>query len=205
MRFTKIAISIATLALCQGLRAQEAAPVTDQDPAILLFNGDETPMDQDEATEMQMLDLNSAVPYAVIPEDRGGGHGGPGGPGNGGPGNGNPGGGWGGGHGGGNGGGGHGGGGHGGPGNGHGGGGWGGGHGGGNGGGWSRETTLAINCSSNNLRTNFCGVPGQILSVRLARKYSFAPCVAGRSFGANRNSIWVSRGCSGQFVVRVRN
>ncbi len=59
-----------------------------------------------------------------------------------------------------------------------------------------------IQCNSNNYRTNRCYVDGRIRSVRLARRTSFAPCIAGRTFGASNRYVWVSRGCSGQFAVR---
>lgn len=59
-----------------------------------------------------------------------------------------------------------------------------------------------VRCSSHNYRMTRCRVNGRIQSVRLVRRTSFAPCVAGRTFGATTRYIWVSRGCSGQFLVR---
>jgi hypothetical protein len=40
--------------------------------------------------------------------------------------------------------------------------------------------------------------------VRLVRKLSDAPCVQGRSWGYDRNSVWVDDRCRAEFEVRVR-
>jgi len=61
-----------------------------------------------------------------------------------------------------------------------------------------------INCSSIGYGTTQCRVPGRIVSVRLARQFSSSRCISGRTFGAYRNTIWVSRGCRGAFQVRYR-
>lgn len=61
-----------------------------------------------------------------------------------------------------------------------------------------------IQCESRGYRMTKCrlGERGQIRSVRLVQRTSFAPCVAGRTFGATNRYIWVSRGCGGNFLVR---
>lgn len=61
-----------------------------------------------------------------------------------------------------------------------------------------------INCQSRGYGVERCRVPGRIQNVRLVRRYSFAPCVAGRSFGATNRYVWVRNGCAGQFLVRYR-
>lgn len=59
-----------------------------------------------------------------------------------------------------------------------------------------------VQCNSNNYRVNRCWINGRVRSVRLVRRTSYAPCIAGRTFGAGNRYIWVARGCSGQFAVR---
>jgi len=61
---------------------------------------------------------------------------------------------------------------------------------------------MYLNCRSSNYRTTRCPVRGRIHTVRLMRRTSFAPCIAGRTFGATSSFVWVSRGCSGQFLVQ---
>ena len=40
--------------------------------------------------------------------------------------------------------------------------------------------------------------------VRLVRQRSNSPCVRGRSWGADRNKIWVNRGCEADFAYVKR-
>jgi hypothetical protein len=40
--------------------------------------------------------------------------------------------------------------------------------------------------------------------VELVRQLSDAPCVEGRSWGFDRNGVWVDDGCRGEFVIRHR-
>lgn len=40
--------------------------------------------------------------------------------------------------------------------------------------------------------------------VRLVKRQSKSPCVQGRSWGYNRNTIWVSRGCEADFEYAPR-
>lgn len=62
-----------------------------------------------------------------------------------------------------------------------------------------------VRCQSHGYGMNRCRVPGRIQSVRLVRRLSFAPCIAGRTFGATPRYVWVRNGCSGQFLVRYRH
>lgn len=81
---------------------------------------------------------------------------------------------------------------------GYGGGGWGGGNGGGQGGGWGSGQTLY--CGSDNHRQQRCNVTVR-RDARLVRQASKAACVEGRSWGWDRNGVWVSNGCRGEFQV----
>jgi hypothetical protein len=58
-----------------------------------------------------------------------------------------------------------------------------------------------VSCASNDNRPNRCLVDGLIRDVRLVRQHSRSACVEGRTFGFDRNSIWVSGGCRGDFLV----
>ncbi|MEH6414007.1 DUF3011 domain-containing protein [Pseudomonas sp. CGJS7] len=81
------------------------------------------------------------------------------------------------------------------------GGGWNGGGGGwnGGGGGWGGGNQV-INCDSNKNRQNRCNVTVR-RDVRLIRQNSNSPCIEGQSWGWDRNGVWVSNGCRGQFQV----
>lgn len=57
-----------------------------------------------------------------------------------------------------------------------------------------------VRCESNDNRTRVCRVDTRG-GVRLVDQDSRAPCVRGRSWGYDRNGIWVSRGCRGKFEV----
>lgn len=78
------------------------------------------------------------------------------------------------------------------------GGGWGGGNGGGNGGGWSQGQKLY--CGSDDHRQRRCNVTIR-RDARLVRQASKAACVEGRSWGWDRDGVWVSNGCRGDFQV----
>jgi len=59
----------------------------------------------------------------------------------------------------------------------------------------------SIKCESNNGRRTYCGTyPAD--RVRLDRQISDSPCEQGRSWGVDRNGLWVDRGCRAYFVVR---
>jgi Protein of unknown function (DUF3011) len=64
-------------------------------------------------------------------------------------------------------------------------------------GGFGGRTIL---CESNDNRRNLCNVDTRG-GVRLYRKKSDAPCVQGKSWGYNRNAIWVDRGCRAEFQI----
>ncbi|WP_394541304.1 DUF3011 domain-containing protein [Lysobacter enzymogenes] len=77
---------------------------------------------------------------------------------------------------------------------GHGGGAWGDrGRGGGGGG-------QVLTCDSNKDRQNRCNASVR-RGARLIRQNSNSPCIEGQSWGWDRNGVWVSNGCRGQFQI----
>lgn len=60
-----------------------------------------------------------------------------------------------------------------------------------------------ISCESNDNRRNLCQVDTRG-GVRLVRQRSDSPCVQGRTWGYNRNAIWVTNGCRADFEVGRR-
>lgn len=81
---------------------------------------------------------------------------------------------------------------------GHGGGNWGGGN--GNGNGWGSAGQV-IDCDSNDRRQRRCNVTIR-QDARLIKQKSGTACIEGQSWGWDRNGVWVSNGCRGQFQVR---
>ncbi|MGZ3710133.1 MAG: DUF3011 domain-containing protein [Bdellovibrionota bacterium] len=84
------------------------------------------------------------------------------------------------------------------------------GHGGGNdhggGGGWPGNPgqparPAIVSCGSGNYQMNRCFVRGRIFRAELARQYSRAGCIQGRTWGYDSQSIWVNRGCQADFAV----
>ncbi|MEO6967083.1 MAG: DUF3011 domain-containing protein [Rhodanobacteraceae bacterium] len=59
----------------------------------------------------------------------------------------------------------------------------------------SRQT---IECSSNDQRRTRCRVPWQ--DARMVQQLSSSACVRGRTWGFDRGSIWVDRGCRARFA-----
>ncbi|RNF83166.1 DUF3011 domain-containing protein [Montanilutibacter psychrotolerans] len=57
-----------------------------------------------------------------------------------------------------------------------------------------------LQCESIGGRTRECAVAADD-EVQLSRQLSRMPCVEGRSWGRNRDAIWVSSGCRAQFAV----
>ena len=67
-------------------------------------------------------------------------------------------------------------------------------------GGYSNSST--VRCESNDGRVNRCPLPYGGGRVVVERQLSRGACIEGRSWGQDRNAIWVSQGCRGEFVVR---
>lgn len=64
----------------------------------------------------------------------------------------------------------------------------------------SRTSRRVVRCESKG-RYESCPAVLRGAPVRLLRQQSVLPCREGRSWGYDRNEIWVSRGCQGQFEV----
>jgi hypothetical protein len=58
-----------------------------------------------------------------------------------------------------------------------------------------------VTCSSDDMGHRDCRVETRG-GVRLVRQRSEAECVFGRTWGYDRHSIWVDRGCRADFEVR---
>ena len=58
-----------------------------------------------------------------------------------------------------------------------------------------------VRCESNDGRYNRCAVPGRGRP-ELVRQISNSPCIQGRTWGADRDSVWVNNGCRGEFANR---
>jgi hypothetical protein len=63
-----------------------------------------------------------------------------------------------------------------------------------------RQVRRVIRCESKG-RPESCPVTLRGAPVRLLRQLSVFPCKQDTSWGAKRNQVWVSRGCSGEFEV----
>lgn len=57
-----------------------------------------------------------------------------------------------------------------------------------------------VQCDSNDRRQRRCNVTVR-RDVRLLKQNSGSPCIEGRTWGHDRNGIWVNGGCRGQFLV----
>ncbi len=64
-----------------------------------------------------------------------------------------------------------------------------------------------LSCGSRQYKYNTCYASGRISRAHLVRQRSDARCDEGFSWGVtpDRRGIWVDRGCSGDFQLRVRN
>lgn len=58
-----------------------------------------------------------------------------------------------------------------------------------------------VRCESSNHGQRRCNLPVQH-TVTLVRQLSSASCVRGRTWGWDRNGVWVDRGCRAEFAVR---
>ncbi len=70
---------------------------------------------------------------------------------------------------------------------------------------YGRNPEQIVECSSNGYAYNTCTLEGDILSFRLVRQLSKSACIQGLSFGADRNYIWVDKGCRAQFAVSIED
>ncbi len=58
-----------------------------------------------------------------------------------------------------------------------------------------------IVCASKDGRPNRCYTDFPIARAEVDKRYSGSPCEYGRSWGYDRNEIWVDRGCRARFEV----
>lgn len=63
----------------------------------------------------------------------------------------------------------------------------------------SRDSQI-VRCESDDGRTRECPV-GRVRDARMLRQLSRSACVEGESWGITRRSLWVARGCRGEFLV----
>src|SRR5205814_3814835 len=59
----------------------------------------------------------------------------------------------------------------------------------------------SITCEANNNNRKYCGSynPDQ---VRFDRQISGSPCIQGRTWGVDRQGLWVEQGCRAVFIIR---
>lgn len=69
-----------------------------------------------------------------------------------------------------------------------------------NGGGWGGGRGQVITCDSNDHRLQRCNVSVR-RDARLVRQTSRTACVEGRTWGWDRDGVWVNGGCRGEFQV----
>jgi len=60
----------------------------------------------------------------------------------------------------------------------------------------------SIECTSSDYRFTRCGTDWR--DARLVRQTSGSECIRGRSWGLDRNGLWVDKGCAGVFVEAGR-
>jgi hypothetical protein len=61
-----------------------------------------------------------------------------------------------------------------------------------------------IRCSSQDYRYAFCSTRERVVSARLVKRHSKRPCNQFRSWGWDRDGIWVDDGCDAEFDVVLR-
>src|SRR5438477_12555263 len=61
-----------------------------------------------------------------------------------------------------------------------------------------------ITCESHGGRTQACGTVEPDSSITMIDQISSSPCIEGRTWGADNDSIWVSGGCRAVFDVQPR-
>ena len=69
--------------------------------------------------------------------------------------------------------------------------------------GWQPDQKQTVYCASDDMRRNFCKAnTGQ--GVRIIRQRSESDCIYNRTWGYDRNGIWVDRGCRADFEISSR-
>lgn len=57
-----------------------------------------------------------------------------------------------------------------------------------------------VRCESHDGRRNYCATPRNA-RVEMARQLSRSACIPGRTWGSDRNGVWVDQGCRADFVI----
>lgn len=78
----------------------------------------------------------------------------------------------------------------------------GGGWGGGGGGGWGGGSNYVVECASDGNRMRSCAWERRAGRPVVVQQLSSSPCIEGRSWGYNGNSLWVNNGCRARFGAR---
>jgi hypothetical protein len=58
----------------------------------------------------------------------------------------------------------------------------------------------SVTCEANNDNRKYCGSFGDA-SIRIDRQISGSPCIEGRSWGVDRQGLWVEQGCRAVFLI----
>jgi hypothetical protein len=62
-----------------------------------------------------------------------------------------------------------------------------------------------IRCTSKDYRYAFCDTQKRIVSARVAKRHSTRPCTQSRTWGWERDGIWVDDGCDADFEVVLKD
>ena len=65
----------------------------------------------------------------------------------------------------------------------------------------NRGQAREVRCESKNGRYTRCGTVNRRSQVEIRRQLSNAACIYGRSWGVDRNQLWVDDGCRADFVM----
>lgn len=66
--------------------------------------------------------------------------------------------------------------------------------------GYGNNNRRVVRCESRDGRTRSCSIDTRY-GVTLVNQHSSSPCIEGSTWGVNRNSVWVTRGCRGDFAL----
>lgn len=63
---------------------------------------------------------------------------------------------------------------------------------------------VRFTCKSEDYKRNICFVGGSIIDADLRKRRSNAPCEEGRTYGYERDFVWVDQGCEAEFEINYR-
>jgi len=67
---------------------------------------------------------------------------------------------------------------------------------------YDRGDVSRLRCASKDWGYEHCGARGRVRDARMVRQISKTRCVQNDNWGADRDGIWVDRGCEAEFEVR---